>query len=124
MLRLAHNESRVEPDVELTEDESLVPTSRELDDVTAGKPLNELLVCLVAARNLPVMDKAMFVGKGSSDPVGGWLCVCVCVYVCVCVCQNFTSSNIDILPHTHTRAHTHCSDLDCESPECPPEAQK
>ena len=53
-------------DGELSPEEALVPTA--MDRVTATKPRNVLLVTVVRARDLPIADKALLLGKGSSDP--------------------------------------------------------
>jgi Ca2+-dependent lipid-binding protein len=39
------------------------------DDGQPDKPPNELRVCLVQARNIPIMDKNLIGGGGSSDPL-------------------------------------------------------
>ena len=39
------------------------------EDSVLGNPRNELMVTLIQAKNLQVMDKTMFGGGGSSDPV-------------------------------------------------------
>ena len=39
-----------------------------------GKPPNELRIAVIQARDLPVMDKALFGGGGSSDPVVRLIC--------------------------------------------------
>ena len=39
-----------------------------MDRATTAKPRNVLMVTVVQARGLPIADKAMLIGKGSSDP--------------------------------------------------------
>lgn len=69
-LRWAHNEKRERPVVHLTEAQSLVPLPGEGTSLAGElRQRNELLVTLVGAKNLPVMDKAMLYGEGSTDPV-------------------------------------------------------
>ena len=36
---------------------------------TTGKPPNELRIAVIQARNLPIADKALLGGGGSSDPL-------------------------------------------------------
>ena len=69
VMRWRFNPDRVVKDtaVELTDEEGLVPTADEEAAHGAGHEVNEIMVCLVQARGLAVMDKAMLFGKGNDE---------------------------------------------------------